>query len=87
MAAKKKVTADRTVNYGAMHKNLKSMTEKDLLNAIQQEVDRDQPRPDMLRRLAGRLNKVRGSRVMATVMGMLSAKGKRDVNAALVSDR
>lgn len=81
MAAKKNGT--RTANYGEMHKNLKLMKLEEIDLAIQQEVDRTEPRHDMLRRLVGRRNKITGRAAMDAVFALLTKKGKRDVSAAL----
>lgn len=66
---------------------LNDMTEAELRIAMQQCVDSSPVKVDMLKRLVGRYNRLRGERCMTGVMGLLSYKGKRDVNAVLDSNR
>lgn len=75
-------------DYKTMHTALKTMTERELRVAIQQEVDRGQSaRVDLLSRMVGRYNRVRGSRLQREIIGLLTKKGERKVNAILDSDR
>lgn len=67
--------------------NINDMTEAELRAAMQRVLDSPMPKVDMLRRLVGRYNRLVGARNMTGVMGLLSYKGKRDVNAVLDSNR
>lgn len=89
MAVSKKKGKSKTPNsYGELHKSLDQMTEMELIDALQQEVDREHPRHNMIDRLVGRFNRLRGSRVRTEVMGLLSKKkGSRSVVAVLDSNR
>lgn len=82
MAVKKK--ASKINSYDSMHKGLKVMTIDDIIETAQKEYQRpDGPRMDMLRRLAGRYNKLQGRRAM----DLFTAKRPRDLRAALASNR
>ena len=83
----KKTVNGATKTYADMHKNLKSMTEDQLVAAMQQVLDDDEPRVDMLNRLVGRLNKIRAQKVTTSVLGLLGYRGKRDVYAVLGHNR
>jgi hypothetical protein len=75
-------------SYKELHVSLPNMTEQDLRDAMQAELNKgEKARPDLLARLIGRFNRMRGSRVARNVLGLLSYRGKKDVNAALDSDR
>lgn len=70
--------------YKEAHKNMRSMTEVELRQAIQAEVDKgDDARPDLLTRLVGRFNRVRGSRCMRDVLALMGKRGKHDVYSVL----
>ena len=87
MASKKKGNATPS-SYGELHKTLDQMTEEELLTAIQEEVDRDHPRHNMIDRLIGRYNRLRGSRVRTAILSLPSKKkGGRSVVAVLGSHR
>lgn len=72
--------------YKTLLVNLSALTESELRKAIQEEINKANPRPDMLARMVGRYNRVRGARAMTGVLGLLSYKGKRDVSAVLDSN-
>lgn len=85
--AKKTVAADATKNYAQMHENLSNMTEDELVFAMQNVLDEDDPRVDMLTRIVGRYNRVRSNKATSRVLALLgSPKGKRDVRAALLGN-
>lgn len=70
--------------YKAAHANMKSMSEQQLREAIQAEIDRGvEARPDLLSRLVGKLNRVVGSRRMRDILSLLGKRGKHDVNQVL----
>lgn len=70
--------------YKAAHKSMKKMTEGEAAAAIQAELDRAEgPRPDLLARLVGRFNRVRGSRCMRDVLSLLGKRGKHDAYQVL----
>lgn len=83
----KKTAAEATKTYADMHQNLGSMTEDQLVAAMQHELEKDEPRVDLLTRLVGRYNKLRGKKSITVVLGLLSYKGKRDVYAVLGHNR
>ena len=83
MAARKKASK-KISGYDSMHRSLKVMTIDEIIETAQREYGRpDGPRMDMLRRLAGRYNKLQGRRAM----DIITAKRPRDLRAALVSNR
>ena len=70
--------------YKEAHKSMKNMSEVELRQAIQAEVDKGAlARPDLLSRLVGRFNRVRGSRCMRDVLALLGKRGKHDVYSVL----
>lgn len=82
MATKSKAMS----GYKAAHSSMRGMTEKELREAIQAEVDKGaESRPDLLSRLVGRYNRVRGSRCMREVLTLLGKRGKHDVYSVLDS--
>lgn len=83
----KKTAVEATKTYAHLHKSIGRMTEEELKTAMQQVLDDPEPRVDMLQRLLGRYNKVRARKATTAVLGLLSYKGKRDVNAVLGNDR
>lgn len=78
--AKKKVGT-----YSEMHGSLKTMTEPEIEAALDHEVNRTDglPRHDMIGRLLGRLNRLRGNRIYADVIALTKQQGRRDVSAVL----
>lgn len=85
---RKSVTVGRTrMKYTDLHDALQKMTEPELREAMQKEIDSPDPRSDALARMLGRFNRLRGERCKRNVLGLLGYKGKRDVNAALDSNR
>lgn len=75
------------MKYTDLHSTLQDMTETELRDAMQKEIDSPFPRSDALARMLGRFNRLRGERAKRNVLGLLGYKGKRNVNAALDSDR
>lgn len=71
--------------YADMHGSLKSMSEPEIEAALDREVNRQDglPRLDMLGRLVGRLNRLRGNRIYADVIALTKQPGRRDVGAVL----
>jgi len=82
--AKKNGAAPRS--YKELYKALPKMSEAELRAAMQEELDKPNPRPDMLARMVGRFNRLRGNRTMTGVLGLLSYKGKRNLDAVLDND-
>lgn len=83
---KKKATPAIPSSYKELHASMSTMNREQLRCAIRNEVNKTQPRVDMLKRLVGKWNRNEGQRVMSGIMGLLSYKGKRDVDAILDSD-
>jgi len=73
-------------SYAEMHKLIQRMNEKQLIEAIDHELDADSPRRDMLQRMIGRFNRLHGARFGAGVMAQMGRRTK-SVRALLGSDR
>lgn len=84
MASKNRALA----GYKEAHKSMRGMTEVELRQALQAEMDRgDEARPDLVSRLVGRFNRVRGSRCMRDILALMGKRGKHDVNQVLDGNR
>jgi hypothetical protein len=75
--------AAKVGTYSAVLPAMKSMTETELLAAIEAELNSENPRTEMLTRLVGRFNKARGQRFTTGVLSLLGARGRRDVASLL----
>jgi hypothetical protein len=84
----KKTAVEATKTYADMHRSLRTMNEAQIVVAMQQVLQSENPRIDMLTRLIGRYNKLRAKKVATSVLGLLATtpKEKRDVNAALLGN-
>lgn len=75
-------------NYKAAHQAMGEMTERELRDAIQAEVDRGPAaRVDLLTRFIGRFNRMRGQRCQRAVLALLDKRGAKNVDAVLDSNR
>lgn len=75
--------------YKDYHASVADMTEDDIVLAIDEELNRDDrtPRVDMLTRLVGRFNRLRGERVKLNVLAAAKKKCVKEVHALLDSNR
>lgn len=73
--------------YKAAHTAMRSMTLKSAIAALEAELNSERPRLDLISRLVGKINRLRGSKLMRDVMASLSKPGKKSVDALLVSRR
>jgi hypothetical protein len=84
----RKLRRDRGIaGYKTLHKNLQTMSRKELIAAMQDELNRrGAARPDLFSRLVGRYNRLESQRITQGLMGLLGYKGKRSVASVLGSD-
>lgn len=74
----------KVATYKAAHRGMKSMSERELRDAMQAEIDKGpEARVDLLTRLIGRFNRKRGARCQRDILGLLSKRGRKDVDATL----
>lgn len=75
------------LGYKSAHQRMRSMSLKDIAKALQTEVNSDAPRVDLITRLVGRYNRIDGARRQRDILGLLSKRGAKDVEAVLDGDR
>lgn len=74
-------------SYKAAHKTMKTTDLKVIAALIQEEINKPEPRMDLVSRLVGRYNRIDGARRMRDVLGLLSKRGKKNVDAVLGNNR
>lgn len=77
---------DNLPGYKLAHQKMKSMSLKDISKALQAEVNSEAPRVDLITRLVGRYNRIDGARRQAAVLGLLSKRGPKNVDAVLANN-
>lgn len=77
----------KLAGYKTAHATMKTMTIRDAIAALEAEINSERPRVDLVTRLAGRLNRLRGEKLMRDVLASLNKRGTKSVDALLDSNR
>lgn len=74
-----------TGTYKEFHDSVSEMSENDLVLAIDEELNRNDrtPRTDMLTRLIGRFNRLRGERIKLDVLAAARKRGAKQIDNLL----
>lgn len=72
--------------YKAAHASMKTMTIRDAVRALEAEINSERPRVDLITRLVGRLNRLRGEKLMRDVLASLNKRGQKSIDALLADN-